>query len=273
MSDLARGSVGWSEVAVAYDETFAPLCAGTVDMLLDSCGLGRPVGRPLRLLDVGTGTGLLAKAALAVDVEVTAVDPDPDMLRIAEDRAAAATFRRAGLPDLPFSDGAFDVVVANFVVNHLQDPLAGVRELVRVAAPGAAVAVTIWPSGRNVQSRLWAAVLEDVGVTAPASVRLPPERDFPRTVPGLADLLDRGGLRDVEARLVGWTHHGEPDTLWRGAAAGIGGIGTTVRSQSSAVRDRMRAAHDRLVLAHLEEGRLRLDTEAVLAVGRVPGLP
>ena len=195
------------------------------------------------------------------------------MLRVAEARAPEATFRRAGLPELPFADGEFDVVLANFVVNHLQDPLAGVRELARVAAAGAPVGVTIWPSGRNVQSRLWAAVLEDSGVTAPASVRLPAERDFPRTADGLAGLLGRGGLHAVEARVVGWTHRCEPDALWRGAEAGIGGIGTTVQSQPPEVRARMRAAYDRRVVAHLEDGRLRLDTEAVLAVGRTPGLP
>ncbi len=271
MTDLARGSVGWSEVAVAYDETFAPLCAGTVDALLVSCGVHGGRGRPLRLLDVGAGTGTLAAAAVAAGAEVTGVDPDPDMLRVAEARVPGSTFRRAGLPDLPYPAAAFDAVVANFVVNHLQDPLAGVRELARVAAPGAPVAVTIWPSGANVQSRLWAAVLEDAGVVTPASVRLPPERDFPRTVDGLADLFRRAGLHDVDAWLVGWTHRCDPDALWRGAAAGIGGIGTTVRSQSGAVRDRMRAAYDRLVVTRLEDGRLRLDTEAVLAVGRAPG--
>jgi hypothetical protein len=98
-------------------------------------------------------------------------------------------------------------------------------------------------------------------------VRLPPDVDFPRTLGGLLDLLAQAGLVDVHARSLRWTHRCATDTLWRGAAAGIGGIGATVAGQRPEVRDRMRVAYDARVVGLTEDGRLRLDTEALLAVG------
>ena len=256
---------GWADVAAAYAATFAPLCAGTIETVLDRVGLSRTTPAT-RVLDVGTGTGELARASACTGAAVTAVDPDRAMLERAAETAPGVRLCQAALPSLPFPDEAFDVVLANFVVNHLDDPASGTRELARVAAPDGRVAVTIWPSGQNVQSRLWAEVIEASGAQLPPSVRLPADRDFPRTVDGLGALLERAGLRDVVAEPVAWTHRTAPDALWRGAAAGIGGIGRTVVSQPAEVRRRMRAAYVRLVAPLVLDGRLVLETEAVLAV-------
>jgi SAM-dependent methyltransferase len=257
--------VGWSGVAEAYAATFARLCAGTLEPVLAEAGLPDPAVR--RVLDLGTGTGALAARALALGAAVTAVDPDPEMLALAASTAPTATTLMAGLPDLPLPDAAFDAVLANFVVNHLPDPRAGLREMARVAAPGARVVATIWPSGANVQSRLWDAVIEAAGAVRPPGAGLPPSLDFPRTADGLAGLFRGAGLDDVRSRPLRWMHRTEPDALWRGAAAGVGGIGTLVTSQTPEVRERMRAAYDERVADLVEDGSLRLDTEAVLAVG------
>jgi SAM-dependent methyltransferase len=258
-----RRAVGWADVATAYAATFAPLCAGTFDPLLAATG----VGSGMRVLDVGAGTGELAARAVALGAEVTVVDPDGGMLDLASAALPDGRAHQAALPDLPFADGSFDAVLANFVVNHVPDPRAGVRELARVSAAGGRVGVTIWPSGRNTQSRLWAAVIAESGAVVPPSVRLPADRDFPRTAEGLVGLLDGAGLRDVGARPLTWVHRTEPDALWRGAAAGVGGIGSVVTSQSDEVRDAMRSAYDRLVLPLVHDGELVLPTEALLAVG------
>lgn len=237
------------------------------------CGRSRGWGiydastTPRRVLDIGTGTGALAALAIAAGAEVTAVDPDPEMLRIAEHAAPTARLHQAALPALPFREGSFDAVLANFVVNHLQDPQAGIVEMTRVAAPGARIVVTIWPSGQNVQSRIWAEVISASGAVPPPSVRLPQGKDFRRTRDGLTDLLASCGLRHIEASSVRWTHCTEPDSLWRGAAAGIGGIGTIVTSQSPETRATMTLKYDRLIVDLTDSDRLRLDTEAVFAVG------
>jgi SAM-dependent methyltransferase len=227
------------------------------------------------VLDVGAGTGRLAERLVGAGATVTLAEPDRSMLTLAALRlGGSARLEQAGLPDLPFADDQFDVVIAHFVVNHLEDPRTGVAELARVTAPAGRVVVTIWPSGQTAQSRLWDAVVGETGAVRPAGVRLPPERDFPRTEEGLAGLLAAAGLTDVAARRLRWTHRGEADELWRGAAAGIGGIGALVTAQTEEVRVRMRTAYDRLVRDLTDPaGRLAFETEAVLAVGTRPAGP
>lgn len=262
---------GWGgDVATAYAETFAPLCAGAHDALLAAAGLDQqaPSGARLRrVLDVGTGTGELAVRAAGTGVEVHGVDPDPEMLAIAARTGAEVVWAEAGLPDLPFPDQAFAAVLACFVVNHLPDPRRGVRELARVTAPGGRVVVTIWPSGATPQARLWAAATEAAGVSVPPGLRLPEHLDFPRTEEGLGDLLSGAGLVEVSARSTTWTHVAAVDSMWRGAEAGIGGIGTVVSALTPPGRQRLRAEYDRLVVDLVHDDRLCFETRALLAVG------
>ena len=43
---------------------------------------------------------------------------------------------QADVRDLPFSDGAFDLVVSTLSLHHWHDPAQGLRECLRVTAPG-----------------------------------------------------------------------------------------------------------------------------------------
>ncbi|WP_300405122.1 class I SAM-dependent methyltransferase [uncultured Nocardioides sp.] len=251
---MSRGWGGQGQAA-AYAATCARLCAGAHPALLSAL---RPLtGR--RVLDVGAGDGRLARALRGAGAHVVAVDPDPDMAGLT-----------VGLPELPFEDGAFDLVVAAFVVNHLDDPRAGVAEMARVTAPGGRVVATIWPSGATAQSQMWQRVLDSVGVAPAPGVRLPQHLDFARTVEGLQELLAGAGL-DAEAHPIAWTHRGPVDELWDGAAAGIGGIGATVAAQPVEVRERLRAAYEQEVRALVVDGELCFSAEAVLGVGVAPG--
>ncbi len=268
--------------AAGYARAFAPLCAGTVEPLLSALGVttrDRPDGQ--RLLDVGTGTGTLAQRAHGYGVAVTAVEPAPDLLDLASaalrqdqgpagrpPRTPPVTLLRAALPHLPFADGRFPVVAANFVVNHVPDPRAAATELARVTAPGGRVGVTIWPADAGGQAALFAAVLADVGVEPPPGARLPEELDFPRSVVGLQALLEGAGLEHVHAQAHTWTPRTDPRALWSGVAAGVSGFGRVLAAQPDALRARTRAAYRRRTERHVgPDGLLALPTTAVLAVG------
>jgi ribosomal protein L11 methyltransferase len=87
-----------------------------------------------RMLDVGTGTGILAIAAalLAPGSRITAIDVDPQAVEVARENVAINSAVDSidvleGQP-LDFAGGAFDVVVANLtaeVIIALIDDLAG----------------------------------------------------------------------------------------------------------------------------------------------------
>jgi SAM-dependent methyltransferase len=98
-----------------------------------------------RILDVGTGPGLLPLriAAACPELTVDAVDLSAQMIDRARQSAAAAgqadgvTFTVADVTALPFPDATFDLVVSTISQHHWTDPGAGIRELNRVLRPDA----------------------------------------------------------------------------------------------------------------------------------------
>lgn len=79
------------------------------------------------VLDVGSGTGSYQPQGR----RVMAIDPSVTMIR--QRPPSSAPVVRAVAECLPFGDGAFDAAMAVLTVHHWDDPLAGLRELQRVA--------------------------------------------------------------------------------------------------------------------------------------------
>jgi ubiquinone/menaquinone biosynthesis C-methylase UbiE len=129
-----------SEYAAAYGVASAAWDAGpgrlyraTAAALLDRASV------PLegaRVLDVGAGTGIAGSAALARGAaSVVATDRAPGMLR---HNASNREVVVADATTLPFADRSFDVVVAAYLINHLDEPGRGLAEFRRVAPAVAA---------------------------------------------------------------------------------------------------------------------------------------
>ncbi|MFI6443254.1 methyltransferase domain-containing protein [Kitasatospora sp. NPDC050543] len=100
------------------------------------------------LLDVGCGPGTIT-ADLAELVgpggRVVAVDASPQVLEQAAEYVAGrgldnVVFEVADVHAVRFEDGEFDVVHAHQVLQHVGDPVAALREMRRVTAPGGVVA-------------------------------------------------------------------------------------------------------------------------------------
>jgi SAM-dependent methyltransferase len=96
---------------------------------------------PLRLLDAGCGTGrhLVEYGVLG---EAHGIDPSPAAVEACHrrglDQVVAAPIER-----LPYGDASFDLVLATDVLEHLPDDAVALRELRRVAAPGATIICTV----------------------------------------------------------------------------------------------------------------------------------
>lgn len=116
---------------------------------------------PLRVLDVGCGTGALLRqmnARLPNVLELVGVDPAIEMIRLARERAEGIEqFLQANAEQLPFADAHFDLVVSTSSFDHWVDQQRGVREAARVLQPDGRFVLAdlcaAWLSGSHEQGR------------------------------------------------------------------------------------------------------------------------
>ena len=100
------------------------------------------------VLDVGCGAGEVCvdlAARVGPSGRVVGVDPSEAMLSAARQAAEASPspieLHVASIYGLPFPEGTFDAVRAERVFQHLEDPEAGLREMIRVTRVGGRVMV------------------------------------------------------------------------------------------------------------------------------------
>lgn len=99
-----------------------------------------------RVVDVGTGTGRLLESLCARAEQVIGVDGSREMLDQARERLAAnglsdVDLRLGDMAHLPLTSGEVDVAIVNMALHHAPEPLAVLRELRRVLAPGGTLLV------------------------------------------------------------------------------------------------------------------------------------
>ena len=99
-----------------------------------------------RLLDVASGPGLVVCAFAPHVQEATGIDVTPAMLerarKLAADKGLAnVAWQQGDVYALPYQDASFTIVTTRFSFHHFLDPVAVLREMVRVCAPGGRIVV------------------------------------------------------------------------------------------------------------------------------------
>ena len=100
-----------------------------------------------RLLDIGCGTGALLHSLSQryPGAQLTGVDPVPEMLAVARRRLPSEVELRQGWAErLPFEGERFDVIVSCNAFHYFREPVAALREMGRILAPGGRLVITDW---------------------------------------------------------------------------------------------------------------------------------
>jgi len=188
---------GWQRAAAHYTQTFAQATRDFVDDLLDAAR----VGAGMHVLDVACGPGLAAAAAIERGALPIGLDFSSAMIELARAYHPGIRFEQGDAEALPFAEGSFDAVVANFGIHHVPDPVRALSEARRVPRTGGRTAFTTWaaPAENIAWQLLFDAIsaygdLEATNTSSPGgSLRLPED---------LLRVLNAAGYTETEAHRV-----------------------------------------------------------------------
>jgi SAM-dependent methyltransferase len=96
-------------------------------------------GRPVRVADVGAGTGKLTATLVGLGAEVTAVEPDPQMLAELRRTMPEVSSVPGSAEEIPLPDASLDAVLAGQAM-HWFDMDRALPEIARVLRPGGVLA-------------------------------------------------------------------------------------------------------------------------------------
>lgn len=95
------------------------------------------------VLDIGTASGndlqMLMEAGFT---NVEGIEPDIDAISFCRYKGFSR-ITQGSLPEMPFEDSSFDLVVATDILEHVDNDALGVREIARVLKPGGRVLITV----------------------------------------------------------------------------------------------------------------------------------
>lgn len=101
-------------------------------------------GHGSAVLDVGCGAGLAVAVAQEMGSRVSGLDASTELVEIARSRTPGADVRVGELEELPFEDGAFDVVTGFNSFQYAADRVGGLREARRVMRDDGRLVAAVW---------------------------------------------------------------------------------------------------------------------------------
>ena|SRR5918996_1765783 len=227
--------MSFAVAAEAYDQFMGRYSKPLAPLLADFAG----ITSPQQVLDVGCGPGALTAELVRRlgSGAVTAVDPSEPFVAAIRERYPEVTVQQAAAEELPFEMDVFDATLAELVVHFMQDPVAGLREMARVARPGGVVAACVWDHGgsHGPLSLFWEVARElDAGVKDES--RLAGTREG-----HLAELFRAAELRDVEDDVLTVTlEHPTLEDWWEPYTLGVGPVGAYVAGLAPESREELR---------------------------------
>ena len=228
-----------------------------------------------RVLDVASGTGEpgLTVARLVPKGTVTMTDLADRMLAVAEENAARRGIanietRQCDVGALPFDDATFDAVTCRFGLMFFPDLMMGLKEMMRVAKPGARISCAVWgvPAKNAWATTMMSTIAAHVAVPAPS-----PDKPglFRCAAPGsTAGLFREAGLKNVvEAEVVGDLQFQSPEEYWEMLSEVAAPVAAGLSKADASTRAAIRSAVIRLAAQTANDGTARFPWLAPVVTG------
>ena len=192
----------WTQYSDTIRAMFMPLTAALIEHAR--------IDEGQNVLDVAGGSGepgLTIAEKVGPGGSVTCTDAVAEMVAAARREAARrgltnVQFRECRADSLPFPDNSFDATVSRLGIMFFPDPVAALREMLRVTKPGGRLAIAVWHKSEinpfcyvvtNVMAR---------HVTSPAADPDAPNAFRFAETGKLANVLTQAGAREVEEQVV-----------------------------------------------------------------------
>jgi 2-polyprenyl-3-methyl-5-hydroxy-6-metoxy-1,4-benzoquinol methylase len=154
------------------------------------------VAVPGRLLDVGCGYGFFLKEMAQRGWQAEGIEISTTGLRYARDSLGLEVSDQP-LPRADWPDGRYDVITLFYVIEHLPDPMATLKEAYRLLRPGGLLFLR-WPHTAPIAKLLrpWAERLK---------LYQAPSHLFDFSPMTIYKILDQSGFQEIRTTVCGWT--------------------------------------------------------------------
>lgn len=95
--------------------------------------------------DIGAGTGFITEGLVKKGISVIAVDYSNEMLNQMKEKFkhySNIDYKQGEAEDLPIEINKVDYTIANMYLHHVNNPLAAIKEMVRITKPGGKIVIT-----------------------------------------------------------------------------------------------------------------------------------
>jgi len=232
------------------------------------------------VLDVAGGSGepaLTIAETVGQNGSVTCTDPVAEMVAAAQGEAQRrglknVAFQQCAADLLPFDSNSFDAVVSRLGAMFFPDPLAALREMLRVTRCGGAVSLAVWDKSEvNPFSHVTTNVVARYFDAAPADPNA--SGAFRFAEPGvLAQILKDAGAIDVEERVLKFHIAApiSPKQFWEMRSEMSGTLREKLATLSPAQTDLIAQEVQEAVREFFPNDQMRFPAQMIIVTGKKP---
>ena len=159
----------WDKNAGRYDRFMRKDRAAYEEMYV----LIRPVVKAKTVLELATGTGLIARHIVNAAAHIEATDASAEMIAQAkrDNRSAKLHFSVQDMFRLPYADRSFDVVIVSNALHIVPQPEKALAEIRRVLKPGGIFLICNESNGDTDKDEKWTEIIGGMTIYKDAELK------------------------------------------------------------------------------------------------------